>query len=108
METPEIGIGWTTTETEAEANDLAARLIASGLAACVQVDGPVRSHYRWQGQVETGQEWRLAVKFALARAGTLRAFLDENHPYDTPQWVVARAVDVLPAYAAWVADVRPA
>ncbi len=48
----------TTTATQEEAQQIAAALVHERLAACVQIDGPIESVYRWQGEVETAREWR--------------------------------------------------
>ena len=45
-----------------DADRLAAILLEESLAACVQIDGPIRSHYRWQGQTHCDQEYRLMIK----------------------------------------------
>ncbi len=36
-------IAWTTLATRADAEKLAAEVVGLGLAACVQVEGPIRS-----------------------------------------------------------------
>lgn len=43
-------IAWTTLATRAEAEKLAAEVVALGLAACGQVEGPIASFYTWQGR----------------------------------------------------------
>ena len=45
-------IAWTTVGTSAEAERLASDVVAAGLAACVQVEGPIASHFRWEGKTE--------------------------------------------------------
>ena len=55
-------IAWTTVATRAEADALATGVIAANLAACVQIEGPITAHYRWQGKPEQAQEFRLAFK----------------------------------------------
>jgi len=47
----------TTLDSESAAQSLAATLVNERLAACVQVVGPIRSTYRWEGRVETATEW---------------------------------------------------
>jgi periplasmic divalent cation tolerance protein len=94
-------VGWTTVGNREDADRLARGLVAARLAACVQIDGPVFSHYIWQGQVETAEEYRLAVKFLPARAATVKSWLEQNHPYDTPEWWVVRAEDVAEKYLSW-------
>lgn len=97
-----VCVGWTTVESLDQARALARMLVESGLAACVQIDGPVLSLYRWQGKLEEATEYRLAVKFAQSRADALLACLNEHHPYGTPQWLALPVSHVNPAYAQWV------
>jgi periplasmic divalent cation tolerance protein len=94
-------IGWTTVDDEAAALGLARELVEQGLAACVQIDTGVQSVYRWKGAVHSDTEWRLMVKFVASRATELAAFIEANHPYDVPEWVVVRSEHVAPAYLKW-------
>jgi periplasmic divalent cation tolerance protein len=84
-----------------DANRLARALVAERLAACVQVDEGVRSHYRWQGKACEEPEVRLTVKSLPRLRGAIEAFLAEHHPYELPQllWHVDEAAA---AYADWV------
>lgn len=94
-------IGWTTVETREQAEAIAAGLVEERLAACVQVEGPIRSHYRWEGKMEVTEEYRLAIKFIPLRHLELEAWLFSRHPYDTPQWLVVRAEHVAEKYLSW-------
>ncbi|MFP4167201.1 MAG: divalent-cation tolerance protein CutA [Opitutales bacterium] len=98
-------IGWTTVESEADARRLAADLVNAGLAACVQLDGPIYSVFPWKGAVEEASEWRLMVKFTEAREGEVAEFLDKRHPYETPEWVTVRASHVASEYLKWAREV---
>ncbi|MCC5840473.1 MAG: divalent-cation tolerance protein CutA [Opitutales bacterium] len=95
-------IAWTTVDSAETAALLARRAVDAGVAACVQVDGPVRSFYKWQGKAETGDEWRLVFKVAGEGIESLEIWLKANHPYETPQWLACRADRVDAAYALWV------
>lgn len=94
-------IGWTTVETRDQANQLAHGLVEAGLAACVQVEGPIESIYRWENRTEKTQEVRLTVKFLAAHSVALEAWLLSRHPYKTPEWVVVRAEHVAEKYLSW-------
>jgi periplasmic divalent cation tolerance protein len=94
-------IAWTTVATRADAERLAGETIALGLAACVQIDGPVVSHYRWQGRVERTEEFRLCFKCLLAQLPALEKQVLATHPYDTPEWLVVRADRVGEKYLSW-------
>jgi periplasmic divalent cation tolerance protein len=94
-------VGWTTVGNREDAGRLARGLVETGLAACVQIDGPITSHYVWQGQVETAEEFRLTAKFIPARASAVETWLKAQHPYDTPEWIVVRAEYVAEKYLSW-------
>lgn len=94
-------IAWTTVSQRAEAERLATDIIDHRLAACVQIEGPVISCYRWEGKVERTKEFRLCLKFLPEQAAALAAWVQAHHPYDTPEWVVVRAVEVGEKYLSW-------
>lgn len=48
----------TTVPTREVADRIAQVLVGERLAACVQVQGPIASTYRWEGAVEQAVEWR--------------------------------------------------
>lgn len=103
-------IAWTTVAERADADRLAAEAVRLGLAACVQVEGPVVSHYRWQGKAEAAAEHRLAFKLLPERLAALESWVLSHHPYETPEWVVVRAERVSEKYLSWAAsnpDNRP-
>ncbi len=98
-----------TTAPDAEAAHRIARaLVDARLAACVSVLAPATSVYRWQGTVETAQEWPLMIKAAAARLPALKAALVQLHPYDVPELIALPVVDGLPAYIAWALDTSAA
>ena len=74
------------------------------LAVCVQIDGPVRSVYLWEGKMCEEMEWRLLVKFLATRQADLERYLDEKHPYETHEWMVMKPGHVAPKYLAWAQD----
>lgn len=94
-------IGWTTVATAEQAEYLARELVAAGLAACVQVEAGIRSHYRWQGHTKAATEHRLTIKFLPERLTDLNEWIEQQHPYDTPEWVVVRAEHVAEKYLSW-------
>jgi periplasmic divalent cation tolerance protein len=94
-------IAWTTVAAAAEAERLADAVIAQNLAVCAQVEGPLHSHFVWQGRKSVAQEWRLTFKFLPAQATALSAYVHSAHPYDTPQWIVVEAARVGEKYLSW-------
>ena len=94
-------VGWTTTETEAQAQEIARGLIDRRLAACVQIDGPITAVYRWEGSTTAATEYRLAIKFLATRHLEVETWLHNHHPYTTPQWIVVRSEHVSEKYLSW-------
>lgn len=93
----------TTVGSADDARRLAQGLLQARLAACVQVEAGLSSHYRWEGRDCIDEEWRLTVKTAPWRRTQLEAFLADAHPYDLPQ-LLWQWMDASAAYAAWVAE----
>jgi periplasmic divalent cation tolerance protein len=94
-------IAWTTLATRDQAEELARAAIQQRLAACAQIDGPITSHYIWQGRPERAEEFRLCFKFLPIQQVALEAWLLAHHPYDTPEWIVLRAENVGEKYLSW-------
>ncbi len=94
-------IAWTTVASQADADRLAADVVARGLAVCVQIDGPITSLYRWEVRLDRSQEFRLVLKFLPSRRLDLESRLFASHPYDTPEWIVVAADHVGEKYLSW-------
>jgi periplasmic divalent cation tolerance protein len=84
------------------ARRIAETLVHEGLAACVNLTGPIESVYRWQGAIERATETGLLIKTSASRFAEMAARLQALHPYEVPEIVALRPPMVLPAYAAWV------
>jgi periplasmic divalent cation tolerance protein len=91
----------TTVASREEARRLARGLLERRLAACVQLDPEVESHYRWEGALCAEPEVRLTVKSLPAQLEALQAYFASEHPYQLPQllWHLDEAT---PVYAGWV------
>ncbi|BBG04876.1 divalent cation tolerance protein [Pseudonocardia saturnea] len=92
----------TTTDSEPAARDLAAGAVAARLGACAQVVGPVTSVFRWDGAVQTEQEWRVEIKTAADRVDALTGHLRERHTYDVPEIIAAAVTGGSADYLSWV------
>lgn len=91
----------TTFGGRAAAEACASALIAERLAACVQIDGPVHSTYRWRGDVDRAEEFRCTCKTSPERAEDCIEAIMRRHEYETPELLQA-VVATTAAYAAWV------
>jgi periplasmic divalent cation tolerance protein len=93
---------YTTTETEAQAESIASALVDRRLAACVQVQGPIRSTYRWQEEVEHAKEWLCAVKTRREAYARVEAAIRSLHSYDEPEIIAIPVVAGSAGYLAWL------
>ncbi|HVT30322.1 MAG TPA: divalent-cation tolerance protein CutA [Lacipirellulaceae bacterium] len=94
----------TTTGTRHDAEQIAAELVSRRLAGCVQIAGPITSTFRWQGNVETAEEWLCTVKTSRAELGAIKKLLGEIHPYDVPEIIATSIVDGGEPYLKWLGE----
>ena len=91
----------TTVARAAEAKHMAARIVESRLAACVQTL-PIRSLYRWKGKVESAGEILLFIKTRSDLEKRVVALIRELHTYEVPEILVMPVKGGLPAYIEWI------
>jgi periplasmic divalent cation tolerance protein len=94
----------TTTDSRAEAMELARDAVRARLAACAQVTGPVMSTFWWEGDLERAEEWLLLFKLPAAGYQELATFLAERHSYDEPEIIAVPIVAGSPGYLGWMAE----
>jgi periplasmic divalent cation tolerance protein len=92
----------TTTDSRAEAVELAHAAVAARLAACAQVAGPIASTYWWEDGLERAEEWLIMLKLPADRYQQLADFLTERHSYDEPEIIATPIVAGSPAYLSWI------
>lgn len=94
----------TTTSTREDARHIADALVQRRLAACVQIEGPMESHYFWQGQLECETEWKCTAKTLDDRFTQVERAIRELHSYDVPQILSLTVSGVSPDYLAWLTE----
>ncbi|MFJ7207431.1 divalent-cation tolerance protein CutA [Streptomyces sp. NPDC098789] len=99
----DIVIAQTTIDDELAAGELARGAVEARLAACAHIDAPLTAVYRWQGAVETATEWRVSYKTTRDRLPALSAWVEQQHAYDVPEWIVLAVDGGSEAYLSWVA-----
>jgi periplasmic divalent cation tolerance protein len=92
----------TTSPSREEADQIAQALVEGRLAACVQVVGPITSTYRWQGAIETSQEWLLLAKSRRERYGEIEQAIRRLHSYEVPEILAVPIVAASADYLAWL------
>jgi periplasmic divalent cation tolerance protein len=94
----------TTAGSNDEARTIAHALVERQLAACVNIVSPVHSVYRWQGKVESAEEWLLIVKTTAQEFPKVRDAIRELHSYDLPECIMLNIEDGSPEYLRWITD----
>ena len=105
MAEPRIVIVFVTASSDDEARRLGQTLVAERLAACVNVIGPVRSIYRWAGEVREDAEHLLLVKARREDVDALAARVRALHSYEVPEVVALDVTAGSAPYLAWVFEV---
>ncbi len=92
----------TTASSPDEARKLARALVERLLAACVNIVPQVASIYRWEGEVEEGEEWLLIVKTTRAAFERVRDTIKELHSYDLPECICLSIEEGSVEYLSWI------
>jgi periplasmic divalent cation tolerance protein len=93
---------YTTWPTLPEAEEAGRTLVERRLAACVNILPGMISHYRWQGEVERGEEAVMIIKTRASLAESVRHAVKERHSYATPAILVIPLESVDQAYLGWI------
>jgi periplasmic divalent cation tolerance protein len=94
----------TTTDSRAEAMELAKAAVEARLAACGQVAGPVASTYWWNDKLERAEEWFVFFKLPADRYEALAEFLAEQHSYDEPEILATPFSRGASSFLGWITD----
>jgi periplasmic divalent cation tolerance protein len=88
----------------AEAQRIGMTIVEEKLAACVNILGPCRSIYRWEGAIESATETPALFKTTLDHADALIVRIAELHSYEVPA-IAVWPIERLPIdYADWVEE----
>jgi periplasmic divalent cation tolerance protein len=84
--------------------ELTRALVRDRLVACGQHLTPVRSVYRWQGEIEESLETRVALHTRSSLAPAVIDRVRADHPYDVPCVIALPVERANPDYLAWVLE----
>ncbi len=84
------------------AQQFARTLVDARLAACVNILSDIESVYRWQGEIQIEAEVLMIIKTTEPRLGALESWLQANHPYDVPEFLVLPLLGGSRDYLSWV------
>ena len=87
-----------------EARRIAQELVASRLAACVNIVPGIESVYRWEGEVESSAEWLLVIKTTTHAFAALRDAIGKMHSYDVPECLAIAVDEGGAGYLEWIGE----
>jgi periplasmic divalent cation tolerance protein len=87
-----------------EASRIAQALVEGKLAACVNIVGPIKSVYRWQGKVESAPEFLLLIKSTSVKSAIAVARIRELHSYDLPEAIEINIDGGSAEYLKWIGE----
>jgi periplasmic divalent cation tolerance protein len=99
----DVCVVFVTTRDEEEALRLGESAVNARLAACANLVAPIRSIYRWKGEVCRETEHLLLLKTTRERLEALTAFLVSSHSYEVPEILAVSSAGGNAAYLSWVA-----
>jgi periplasmic divalent cation tolerance protein len=92
----------TAVDNAEDAGIIASALVSQRLAACVQVMGPLRSTYWWDGDIQVNEEWLCIAKSRADLFEELSALVHQVHPYDVPELLATPVIGGGKAYLDWL------
>jgi len=81
---------------------IARQLVEDGLAACVNLVGPIRSVYVWKGEVAEDDEHLLIIKTREQVLGTVEARVRALHSYEVPEFIALPIAAGSTPYLEWL------
>jgi len=94
----------TTADNKQTLVDIADSLIGQRIAACVQILGPISSHYQWKGEAASSTEWRAEIKTRQCLFDRVAQSISEIHSYELPEIIALDIVDCSHEYQQWIYD----
>ncbi len=104
MENPYILV-MVTASSKQEAEKIAQQLLEEKLIACVNVVGPVASHFNWAGKIDHVEEYLMLMKSRVDLFEALVAKVNALHSYEVPEVIALPVLKGSAAYLDWLGSV---
>lgn len=94
----------TTVPSEKEGERIAMALLEKRLAGCVQIIGPIKSSYWWQGKIECSSEWLCVAKAERKLFAQIEETIKALHSYEVPEILAVPIVEGSEDYLRWLRE----
>ena len=98
----DLCIVYVTTGSFDEAKTIGKILVEEGLSACVNVIRGMHAIYRWQGEIQTNEEFVLIAKTRNYLIKPVTAKIKECHSYECPCVVAIPIIGGNPKFLNWI------
>lgn len=95
-------IVFTTASSQDEADKIASGLLDRRLVACVNIWGPVQSHFVWEGKRCVEKEHILMMKTRENLFSAVETAVRQLHSYQTPELIMLPVKDGSREYLLWL------
>lgn len=98
-----------TAASRRECGKIACHLVDKKLAACVNITQPIRSIYRWEGEIADEKEYLMLIKSTRELFPEIKLEISKLHSYHTPEIICLPIIEGSRDYLQWISDsVKPA
>jgi len=87
---------------QATARKIATILLEKQQCACVNILPGVESIYKWQGKIESSEEYLIIIKSIKEAYPAIEQLILTNHPYELPEIIAVSIETGLPNYLSWI------
>src|ERR1043166_7500111 len=94
-------IVFVTASSPKEARAIARAVLEAKLAACVNIAPGVKSHFWWQGKLDSANEHLLVIKSHRRHFRKLCAAVRSHHSYQVPEIIATPVIESEKTYAQW-------
>ncbi|MBY0293373.1 MAG: divalent-cation tolerance protein CutA [Alphaproteobacteria bacterium] len=98
----QLSLLYTTFSTEEDALHISQKLLETHLVACMNLLGPMRSFYFWEGRLKESREVAVLLKTIPEKVPEVMSQLQKLHPYDIPvilEIPISRANEIFQTWA---------
>ena len=95
----------TTTADKKDADNISREILNNKLAACVQIEGPIKSIYWWKDNLEESEEWLCRIKTKKALFNQIESVIKKMHPYELPEIIAKEILAGSKEYLEWMDNV---
>lgn len=84
--------------------NIAQKMLELRLVACAQVSGPIYSTFRWEGKINTAEEYLTHLKTETRLVDHCIETIQSLHPYDTPEIIATKIETANSDYLKWISE----